>query len=463
MTELTLAISATDHSALHSHLFPGDGLEAAAILICGRAGKLGQRLCVSSVIPIPYESCRERTPVQLEWPGEYLDDAIEAADKIGGTIILTHSHPGGFFDFSNLDDNSDQISIPSLQFGSTDEGIPHGSAIMVPDGSMKARIYEEGFNCKAVSRIWRLGPDMEDISHQNAPAKLPFSSLMTTELGSMTACVVGASGTGSPTIEMLARMGFGRIVIVEFDKMERRNLNRILNSSLADAASGTLKVDVMERGARAHRPEIEIVRIATPISDEAAIIAASGADVLFCCVDTMEGRLYCDLIAEACLLPLIDIGVMIPTRKGEHEVEVADVIARIDYVYPGGATLRDRGEITGEGLREEELFRTDPETYARNLREGYIRGVAEEAPSVIALNMHASSLAVMDFIARLLPYRHDSNVTHDRIFLSLAARETDYELSDPPPSRGTISIYGQGLKYPLLGMIVGASKRRDAA
>jgi len=462
MTELTLAISAADHTKLHAHLFPGDGLEAAAILICGRAGRLGQRLCVSSVIPIPYEACCERTPVRLEWPGDYLDDAIEAADEIAGTIMLTHSHPGGFFGFSGLDDDSDQIVIPSLTYGSADETIPHGSAIMVPDGTMKVRLYENASNCREVSRVWRLGPTMEEISRRSALSGLPFSSSMTTALSSMTACVVGASGTGSPTIEMLARMGFARIVIVEFDKVEQRNLNRILNSTFADAMSGTLKVDVMERGARAHRPEIKIVRIAAPISDESAIIAASEADVLFCCVDTMEGRLYCDLISEACLIPFIDMGVMIPTRKGLDKIEVADVIARIDYVYPGGATLRDRGEITGEGLREEDMLLTDPEAYARNLQEGYIRGMAEEAPSVIALNMHASSLAVMDFIARLFPYRHDSNEVHDRIFLSLAACETEYELSTPPPSRSPRSIYGHGLKHPLLGMIANVSNRKDA-
>lgn len=463
MTDLTLALSTIDHKALHAHLFPGDGLEAAAVLVCGRAGEASQRLCVSSVILIPHDACSVRTSVRLNWPSEYLERAIDKADTIGGSIILAHSHPGGFFDFSNIDDESDRVTIPCLKHGSADETIPHGSAIMVPDGSMKARLYTGYTAPDQVKKIWRLGRNIEEISNPEKTPILPFSSDMTVRAKELSACVIGASGTGSPTIEMLTRMGFGRVVQVDFDRMELRNLNRILNSTRNDALSGAFKVDVMERAARTHRPDINIVSIAKPISDEAAIIAASGCDIIFCCVDTMEGRLYCDLIAEACLIPLIDMGVMIPTRKGSDGAKVADVVARIDYVYPGGATLRDRGEITGEGLAAEDMRRADPEIYAQHLKEGYIRGVAEEAPSVIALNMHAASLAVMEAVARFFPYRHDANDSHDRIFISLASCETDYELSEPPQVRGVNSIFGQGLKYPFLGMVVHSGKKKDAA
>jgi len=463
MTDLTLAISAIDHRFLEAHLFPGDGFEAAAILICGRAGETGERLCVRSVIAIPYDACSVRTPIRLNWPGAYLERAIDEADAISGTIILVHSHPGGCFDFSTIDDDSDRVAISCLRQGSDDETIAHGSAIMIPSGHMKARIYAEDETPRAIGKIWRIGSTINDVSSPNTRPVLPFSSEMTLQFNRISACVVGASGTGSPTIEMLTRMGFGKIVQVDFDKMELANLNRILNSSLSDAQLGTPKVEVLERAAKLHRPGVNIVSVLLAISEEAAIIAASGCDIIFCCVDTMEGRLYCDLIAEACLIPIIDMGVMIPTRESCDRVDIADVLARIDYVYPGGATLRNRGEITGEGLAAEAMRQTDPQTYAQQLKEGYIRGVAEEAPSVIALNMHAASLAVMEAVARFFPFRHEPNDLHDRIFSSLAARETDYELSDPPPDREANSIYGQGLKYPLLGIVVQPAKTQNTA
>ena len=46
--------------------------------------------------------------------------------------------------------------------------------------------------------------------------------------------VVGASGTGSPVIEQLVRLGVGEIIIVDDDHMEDRNVNRILNSTMRD-------------------------------------------------------------------------------------------------------------------------------------------------------------------------------------------------------------------------------------
>ena len=88
-------------------------------------------------------------------------------------------------------------------------------------------------------------------------------------------------------------------------------------------------------------------------------------DVVFCCVDTLEARHIADLIAAAFLLPLFDVGVVIPVRKKGHAFAVADVCGRIDYVQPGGSTLQDRGIYTPESLRGE-----------------YLCGVAPEAPCV---------------------------------------------------------------------------------
>ena len=57
--------------------------------------------------------------------------------------------------------------------------------------------------------------------------------------------VIGASGTGSPIVEQLMRLGAGVIVIVDDDHMEGRNVNRILNSTMRDVRDKRLKVDVL--------------------------------------------------------------------------------------------------------------------------------------------------------------------------------------------------------------------------
>jgi len=80
--EVTLSLTTMQHSFLQQHLFPGDDLEAAAILLCGhRAGKSRHRLIVHSVNPIPYDKCSVRTPYELTWDVEYIVPLLELAEQ----------------------------------------------------------------------------------------------------------------------------------------------------------------------------------------------------------------------------------------------------------------------------------------------------------------------------------------------------------------------------------------------
>lgn len=452
--DLALSITASDHKLLFDHLFPVDGLEAASIMICGRSGTHHERLCVSEVILVPHDVCAMRTEDRLTWPGDYLEQAIDAADKIGGSIILIHSHPGGFFGFSDLDNQSDTVSIPSLKFGSSDESVPHGSAIMIPSGEVKARLYDHSGVSHPIKRVVSVGDDIKQIDSPGAPLVLPFSSQMTEDLKGRSACVVGASGTGSIVIENLCRRGIGKIVLIDFDLIEHKNLNRILNSTIRDVEAKRFKTRMLLEAIRKYRHDIEIVTVEKHIQSEEAIIAASGCDVLFSCVDTMEARHYCELMSRAFIQPLIDVGVTIPTAQQENkDVRILEVCGRIDYVRPDGPSLSNRGVVTPEGLHAEYLRRVDPHTFVRQVEEGYMRGVPEEAPSVLTLNMIGAALAVEEWMARCYPYRHESNSDYDRLYFSLAGREFDYEKTDDKTLGTEPQPKGQGLIYPLLGLI----------
>jgi len=58
-------------------------------------------------------------------------------------------------------------------------------------------------------------------------------------------------------------------------------------------------------------------------------------------VDCLEARHVADLIATAFLLPLFDVGVVIPVRDAGGAPAIGDVWGRIDYVQPGRSTLQD--------------------------------------------------------------------------------------------------------------------------
>jgi len=274
---------------------------------------------------------------------------------------------------------------------------------------------------------------------------------MAAVLGRLTAVVIGVSGTGSVVAEQLARLGFGRVILIDFDHIERGNLNRILNSRLSDAEARHLKVEMFAKAIEGHRGSGVAQAVAASVINRDAVLAASQGDVIFSCVDTLEGRQIADLAAAAFLIPLFDVGVVIPVGRRGEEITIADVCGRIDYIQPGGTTLQDRGVYSPESLRAEYLRKVAPEAHQKELEAGYITGMAEEAPAVITLNMRAASGCVNEFVARAFPYRQEPNELYARTEFSLAACEEDFS-AEATFERADNPGLARGALEPLLGL-----------
>lgn len=449
--ETTIAMCGRQHNQLRSHLFPGDGCEAASILVCAGTPGPRRRLVVRHVLPVAHSACSQRTPDYLVWPGASIEDAIDIAEFENLTLVLIHSHPGGWPEFSLLDDESDQRTVPSIL-----QAIerPHGTAIMTPDGYIRARLYGPEMDLEPVELVVVAGDDIRLFwnDRPRASAPLAFSSGMTADLNRLTAVVIGVSGIGSVEAEALARLGFGCVVLIDFDTVELKNLNRILNSTTADALAHRPKVDMFAAAIATYRPSGTAVPVAKSVNTREAVVAAAQADVIFSCPDRLEPRHIADLMANAFMMPLIDAGVVIPVRQAGDTIAIADVYGRVDYVQPGGPSLEDRGVYNPERLRAEYLRDAAPEALTREIEEGYFRGVAEEAPSVISLNMRAASTAVNEFLARAFPFRHDGNSGFARTTFSLAAGEEEY-LSETEFDCSEPTHLGRGGIEPLLDLL----------
>jgi proteasome lid subunit RPN8/RPN11 len=450
----TLVLTAQDHQALKAHLICGDGKEAAAILLCRTTSGQRRRLLVCKMMLVPHDACPLRTPVRIVWPGEYIENAIDQAEKDDLLVVLIHSHPGGGLKFSKVDDASDRVTMPALLAAC---GSQHGSAIMTPDGAIRARLYDHKMEITPIDLVTVAGDDIyywwnSSVSDAKiAPWPLPFTGGMRDQLERLTVAVIGVSGTGSLTAEQLARMG-AKVTLVDFDRVEHKNLNCIVNATLADAEENRLKVELFAQAVESYRGPGASLAVAETIVSREAVLAVSQCDIIFSCVDTHEARQIADLIASAFLIPLFDVGVVIPTRKvGPDEVAIADVCGRIDYVQPGGSTLADRRVFTAESLRAEWLRKADHGAFKQEFEAGYIKGLVEQAPSVISLNMRASSTMVMEYIARAFPFRHDPNRRFARTTFSLAAAEEEY-IAEGDFERDPGTDLARGEQDPLLGI-----------
>jgi hypothetical protein len=264
----------------------------------------------------------------------------------------------------------------------------------------------------------------------------------------MAVAVVGCSGTGSPVIEQLARLGVGRLVLVDPDHVEEKNLNRILNARREDAYLKRPKVEVMARAiaSMGFATEVEIIQedLATP----RAVKAVAECDVLFGCMDGVEGRHLLNRLAAFYLLPYFDVGVRL-VADGRGGIDEAS--GAVHYVRPDGTTLQDRKVYNAEQLKAAGLKRTDPKAYREQVRVGYIRGVEEDRPAVISINMQLASTAVNEFLARMHPYRYDDNGDFAVVRRSFI-QGTEYRESEGAPSGAFFRHLGKADVCPLLSM-----------
>ena len=446
------------HETLKRHLYPGDNCEAVAVALCGRRhGADRHVLTVREILLIPHDVCSVRSPLSITWPTETIIPMLSSLAESGGALLKIHSHPGGFPRFSATDDNADRELFASV-YGCAEGDAPHASCVMLPDGRVFGRTISSDGDFRPVASISVAGDDIdfwdaERDSVKTVPAfasrhAQAFSAGTFEVLRNRSIAVIGCSGTGSPVIEQLARLGVGRLVVVDPDRIEEVNLNRILNATEEDALAGEYKVDVIARAVRAMGTGTKVVPIARNLFDAETIRSVAECDVVFGCMDSVDGRHLLNRLAVFYSLPYFDLGVKL-VADGMGGVE--QICGSVHYLQPGRSSLLSRGTYTIEQLAAAALKRANPEEYDRRREEKYIAGVREERPAVISVNMLIASLAVNEFLARVHKFRDDGNENYAVTRVSLT-QSAIYHEQESDGCKVFVRQVGRGDVSPLLDM-----------
>jgi hypothetical protein len=455
--EAVLRLTEEQHSILRSHLFPEDGKEAVAIALCGRRdGDLRHCLMIRKLLLIPYDKCPVRTPVRVTWPAEMILPFLEEAMARNLAIVKIHSHPGGLRDFSRWDDLSDREMFTSIHSW-TERESPNASVIMLPDGTLIGRLVGPGGEFEPLHCISIVGDDLQFWYPSGPETGLPefakrhtqaFGEGTTRRLGRLCIAVIGCSGTGSIVVEQLARLGAGKLILVDPDRVEEKNLNRILNATIEDACAGWFKVDVLQRAIVNMGLGTQVMTFANNLYDPQAVKAVAQCDIVFGCMDSVDGRHLLNRLATFYLIPYFDVGVKL---EADGSGGINQICGTINYLQPGKSSLLSRGLYDLEQVRAAGLKRTDPDAYQEQLKEKYIVGVQEERPAVISVNTLYAALAVNEMLARLHPYRDDDNRDFATYRISLTQAQV-YTESEGEPCRVLARHVGRGDVRPLLDM-----------
>lgn len=420
-----LRFSGDQHRQLQQHLFPGDGLEAAALVLCGRLnGGDRHAFCARRIVPIPYNQC-ERTRETVDWPTRFVLPLVEEAMKRRMAIVKIHSHPINYEAFSRRDDEADKSFLGSV-CTMLEDGLPHASAVMLPGGRIFARSVDDFGDRMSPIDVVAVAGDGIDFWHaEGSGFCLPefvkrhaqaFGAGTTERLRRLVIAVIGCSGTGSPLVEQLVRLGVGHLILVDPDRVEWKNLNRIYMSTAADANLGRFKVDVLAEQIGRIGLATQVTPLAMNLESPVAIRAVAAADIVIGCVDSWYGRDLLGRLAAFYVLPYLDLGVdLTPLPLGG----IDQVWGAVHYLQPGKSSLKSRGVYTSGHVRAELLKRDDPQEYKRLLVAKYIQGVAEERPAVVSVNTLTASIAVNELLARIHRYRipADSDFAGQRIGL----------------------------------------------
>lgn len=245
------------HSAELDALAEGE-LEEAAVLLCGVAEHGGQlRLLSREIHRVSAEHIRVKNGTELVIDSPGYVPALGRADQLGAVPVFVHTHPPGRPMPSHRDARVDRQLRPVFTLRS---GQPRYASLVLSSGSglpmgFTGRVYD-GRRWRPFSRMWVVGDRLRALWPADGPTLAPPPELFDRQvrafgpdiqrlLGELTIGVVGGGGTGSPTAELLTRLGVGRLVLVDDDVIDDKNVTRIHESRLRDV--GYSKVEVLKQ------------------------------------------------------------------------------------------------------------------------------------------------------------------------------------------------------------------------
>lgn len=210
--------------------------------------------------------------------------------------------------------------------------------------------------------------------------------------------IVGLGGMGSCVAQMLSYLGTEEFILVDDDRVEESNLNRLVGATKEDVTNKTAKVEVGQRVIRSINPKANIQMLGNLRSEEAIDSLSAFPDVIFGCVDNDSARMILTDLSAAYEKTLIDCATEIETAGDK----ITNFGGRVVVARPGDFCLWCANQIDAEIARQE--FESDKEKEFRQ-NHGYGLGPTVPAPAVISLNVTIAGLAVTEFLMLLTGIR----------------------------------------------------------
>ena len=169
-------------------------------------------------------------------------------------------------------------------------------------------------------------------------------------LKAATVCCIGAGGLGGPVLQYLAASGVGRLIVVDDDVVEERNLQR--QTLYGNATLGTPKADAAAARLADLNPLVEVIPVPLRVTQETAEEILGDCDVVVDAVDNLPTRLVVARTCQRLDLPLVfgavqAVNGQVTVLWERHGLALSDLFPAPPRSCPTASEVGVLGPMTG--------------------------------------------------------------------------------------------------------------------
>ena len=384
---IELRIAATELQFLRNSLLESPHEQCAVLFASQANSSSGRELMLVRYIEIPTVEDYLKSGINhAQLRPNFVARVAKHARLNNLSLVFVHTHPGEFApEFSRIDDSGEiELADFLVRRGQTSRH----AALVLSRGGMSARVLGKSEPLRVVSVGHRRIVEFDSENCKTSDYSVfdrqvrAFGMDGQRILQSLHVAVVGLGGTGSIAAQQLVHLGIRKFTLIDPDKLELSNLNRVVSASESDI--GRFKSEIAARYIHQFSSKAEVRYTNGDIVYASVARNLVDADVIFCCTDSHGSRSVVQQVAYQYLIPCIDIGSTITVSAGE----VTNIFGRIQLIGPDQPCLWCSDLLNSEEVRRDML--TEFERQA----DPYIQGANVPAPSVISLNATVVSVAV---------------------------------------------------------------------
>ncbi len=409
-----LRMGEAHYEELRAHLLRPGADEHGALLLAGaHQSQAGALLTVREVHPLDDDEFPPGTHGYRQFAASALARLGNRASAERLALVTVHSHPGA----------RDRNAMSPADLQAHERVFPHllditrsplVAGLALAERSVAGEIWSRDGRREPLHRARIIGPTVDllypeplrgtPLSDQRFERQVRlFGAAGQSRLRALHVAVVGAGGGGSILIEHLAHLGVGRITAIDFDIVKRHNLSRIMGATDTDARRRAKKVEVARRLVRTVDRGIDFRPVDGDIADAGVARLLTDADYILLATDTATARLVANAIGQAFLIPLIQIGAKVETRKD----------GTIEQIYTAvRPVLPRRGCLSCAGLINPIALQREAATPEERANQNYLGDPEIIDPSVTTLNVAAAAGALNALLMSVIGQASDELAAH---------------------------------------------------